>query len=88
MAERRHKRNSTFKNHQLLKPLFVAEHFIISNTEDNLQKAVYKLNPVITEHWLTTPAENTRLVAFKGESQLEVKLNSNTIIEQKKSIIT
>jgi len=27
MAERRHKRNSTFKNQQLLKPLFADEPF-------------------------------------------------------------
>jgi hypothetical protein len=45
MAERRHKRNSTFKYQQLLNPLFATE----SNTQDNLQKSVYKLNPTITE---------------------------------------
>jgi hypothetical protein len=50
MAERRHIRKFTFKNKHLSKPLFAAEPFIISNTKDNLQKAVYKLNPIITEH--------------------------------------
>jgi hypothetical protein len=40
-----------------------------------LQKAVYKLNPIITEHWLTISVKNKKLVAFKGESHLEVKLN-------------
>jgi hypothetical protein len=39
----------------------------VSSTEDKLQKAVYKLNQVITEHNLTTSVEeNTKLMAFKG----------------------
>jgi len=53
MAERRHQMNSTSKNQQLLMLLFVDKEVLISNTEDNLQKAVYKLNQIITEHGLT-----------------------------------
>jgi hypothetical protein len=41
----------------------------------------------MTEYWLTTSVENTKLMAFKGESRLEIKLD-NTIIEQKISLIT
>ena len=63
------------KNQQLLKPLFPDDSFILSNRQDNLHKAVYKLNPIITDHCLTISVENTKLMAFKGESQLEVKLN-------------
>jgi hypothetical protein len=44
MAERRDQRNSTSKNQQLLMLLFVENEVIISNTEENLQKTVYKLN--------------------------------------------
>jgi hypothetical protein len=37
---------------QLLKLLFADDQVVISNTEDNLQKAAYKLNQIITEHGL------------------------------------
>jgi hypothetical protein len=33
--------------------LFADDQVVISNTEDNLQKAAYKLNQIITEHGLT-----------------------------------
>jgi len=33
--------------------LFADDQVVISNTEDNLQKAAYKLNQIITEHCLT-----------------------------------
>jgi len=39
--------------------LFVDNEVIISNTEDNLQKAVYKLNQIITEHGLTVSVQKT-----------------------------
>ena len=42
------------KNQQLLMLLFADNEVIISNTEDNLQKAVYKLNQITTEHSLPT----------------------------------
>jgi len=64
MAERRHKRNSTFKNQQLWMLLF-AYQVIISNTEDDLQKAVYKLNQIIIEHGVTISVEKTTLMAMK-----------------------
>jgi hypothetical protein len=37
---------------QLLKLLFATDQVVISNTEDNLQKSVYKLNQIIREHGL------------------------------------
>ena len=39
---------------------------VISDTEDNLQKAAYELNEIITEHSLTISARKTKLMAFKG----------------------
>jgi gamma-glutamyl phosphate reductase len=38
--------------------LFADDKVIISNTVDNLQKAVYTLNKIITEHGLTICTEN------------------------------
>jgi len=67
MVEKRHKRDSTFQKNQLLKLLMADDKVTVSSTEDKLQKAVYKLNQVITEHNLTTSVEeNTKLMAFKG----------------------
>jgi hypothetical protein len=43
MAERRHKRNSTFKKSQLLTLLFADDQVTISN-KVSWQKAAYKLN--------------------------------------------
>ena len=41
------------KKQQLSTMLFAEEQVIIEDTEDNLQKAVYKLNQIITEYGLT-----------------------------------
>jgi hypothetical protein len=73
MAERRHKRNSTFKESATDEAVNGGQA-TISSREGNLQKAAYKLNQVITEHSLTTSVEKTKLMAFKNENQLEVKL--------------
>jgi hypothetical protein len=57
------------KKQQLLTQLFadqVVIVVIISDTEDNLQKAAYELNGLITEHSLTLSARKTKLMAFKG----------------------
>jgi len=53
-------------NQQLLKLLLADEQVVTSNTEDNLQKAVCTLNQIIAERTLTTSAQKTILVAFKG----------------------
>jgi len=56
---------------------------MISNTEDNLQKAVYELNQIITEHRLTISVQKTKLVALKGRDPVRSKtVQGNTIIEQ------
>jgi hypothetical protein len=46
--------------------LFVDDQVMISNTEGVLQKAVYKLNQIKTEHGVTTSLEKTKLMALKG----------------------
>jgi PII-like signaling protein len=69
MAKGRPQRNSTSKKQQLLTQLFadqVVIVIVISDTEDNLQKSVYELNGIITEHSLTLSARKTKLMTFKG----------------------
>ena len=41
------------KNQQLSTLLFADNQVIIADTDDNLQKAAYKLNQIITEYALT-----------------------------------
>jgi len=57
------------------------------NTLDNLQKAVYKYHPKITEHGLTISAQETILVAFKGRRPVRSKfVISNKITEKLSSV--
>jgi hypothetical protein len=67
MAKRGHNRNSNLKNQQLLTLLFADGQVIISNTEDNLQKAAHKLNQIIAEHGPTIPVWKKKSMAFKGQ---------------------
>jgi len=53
------------KIQQLSMLLFADDQVIIADTEDNLQKAMHKLNQ-ITEYSLTTSAQETKSMAFKG----------------------
>ena len=70
-------------NQQLLMLLFANNQVIISNTEDNLQKAAYKLNQIITEHDLTISVQKTKLMAFKGRDPVRSKIViDNKITEQ------
>jgi hypothetical protein len=77
------KRISTSKNQQLLTLLFADDQVVISNTEDDLQKAACKFNQVITEHGLTISVQKTKLMAFKGGDPVRSKtVIDNTIVEQ------
>jgi len=60
------------KNQQLSTLLFADDQVIIADTQDNLQKAAYKLNQ-ITEYGLTISVEKN-LWHLKGEIQYELKL--------------
>jgi hypothetical protein len=67
----------------LLRLLFADDQVIISNIEDNLQKAAYKLNKIITQHGLTTFVEKTKLKEFKGREPVRSKISiDRKIIEQ------
>ena len=65
MAERRRNRNCTSKNQQLLTLCFADYQLVMSNTQDNVQKAVCKLNQIITEHVLSACREKKNLMTFK-----------------------
>ena len=53
--------------------------FIITDTEDNLQKAAHKLNQIITEYCLTISVQITKSMAFKRRDQVRIK----TVIDNK-----
>ena len=70
------------KNQQLSTLLFVDDQVIIADTEDNLQKAAYKLNQIITEYSLTMSVQKTKST-FKGRDPVRTKIViDNKIIEQ------
>jgi hypothetical protein len=52
VAEGRPKMNPTSKNRQFLKLLFANDQVTKSNADDHWQKAVYKINNLMTEHVL------------------------------------
>ena len=54
------------KNQQLSTLLNADDQVIIADTKDNLQKAAHELNQIITEYGLTTSAQKTKSMAFKG----------------------
>jgi len=69
MAKSRHNRNQTLKKKQQLSTLlFADDQVIIADTEDNLQKAVHKLNQIITEYGFTISVHKNRW-HLKGEMQ-------------------
>ena len=71
------------KNQQLSTLLFVDDQVIIADTEDNLQKAVHKLNQIITEYGLTISVQKTKSMTFKGRDPVRTKIViDNKIIEQ------
>jgi hypothetical protein len=45
--------------------MFADGQVIISNTEGNLHKALYKLNEIVTEYGLTISAHKRKLMAFQ-----------------------
>ena len=57
------------KNQHLSTLLFADDQVIIADIEDNLQKAAYKLNQIITEYGLTVSVQKTKSVAFKDGIQ-------------------
>ena len=71
------------KNQQLSTLLSANDQVIIGDTEENLQKAVHKLNQIITEYGLTISVQKTKWMAFKGRDPVRTKtVIDNKIIEQ------
>jgi len=71
------------KNQQLSTLLFADNQVIIADTEDNLQKAAYKLNQIITEYGLTISVQKTKSMVLKGQDPVRTKtVIDNKIIER------
>jgi len=62
------------KNQQLSTLLFADYQVIMADTEDNLQKAVHKLNQIITEYGLIISVQKTQSMAFKGQDPVITKI--------------
>ena len=71
---------------QLSTLLFADDQVIIADGEDNLQRAVHKLNQIITEYGLTISVQKTKSMAFGGRDEVRTKIViDNKIIEQANS---
>ena len=62
------------------KLLFAYHQVIIADTEHNLQKAVYKLNQIITEYGLSVAVQETKWMAFKGRDPVRTKIVNYLLI--------
>jgi flagellin-specific chaperone FliS len=63
--------------------LFADDQVIMSDSEDNLQTAIYKLNKIITEYGLTISTDKSKVMSFKGKDPTRSKIViNNKIIEQ------
>jgi hypothetical protein len=72
------------KNHQLSTLLFSEDQVVITDTEDNLQKAAHKLNHIIAGYGLTVSVLKTKSIAVKGREQVRTIIVINKIIDQVK----
>jgi transposase len=61
---------------------FADDQVIISDSEDNLQIAIYKLNKIITNYGLTISADKSKVIAFKGRDPIKSKIVINNEIIQ------
>ena len=62
--------------------LFADDQVIIADREDNLQRAVHKLNQITTEYGLTISVQKTKSMAFTGRDPVRAKIViDNKIIE-------
>jgi len=63
--------------------LFADNQFIISDTEDNLQQAVYLLHGISKEYNLEIATKNTKVFGFVGTDHLRTKIIiNNETLEQ------
>jgi hypothetical protein len=55
----------------------------MSDSEDNLRTAIYKLNKIITDYGLTISTDKSKAIAFKGRDAIRIKIIiNNKITEQ------
>jgi hypothetical protein len=67
--------------------LFADDRVVISNTEDNLQKAAYKLNQVMTECGFNTIYTEIKWISFQRRDPVSSTIViDNKIIEQINSL--
>jgi len=71
------KTSKYFKELIINRPLFADDQFIISDTEDNLQKAVYLLYNISKEYNLEIATEETKVFCFVGTDHLRTKIIIN-----------
>jgi hypothetical protein len=71
------KTNKYFKELIFSTLLFADDQFIISDTEDNLQKAVYLLYNISKECNLEIATKNTKVFGFVGTDHLRTKIITN-----------
>lgn len=63
--------------------LFADDQIIIQDSEDNLQKAIHKLNTICGEYHLKISIQKTKVMAFRGKHPVRSKIIiNNTVIEQ------
>ena len=63
--------------------LFADDQIIISNSEDNLQKAVFALQKVAQEYGMQISLQKTKVMAFRGVDPVRSKIVlDNVILEQ------
>jgi hypothetical protein len=71
------------RNKNISTILFADDQVIMSDSEDNLQTAICKLNKIITDYGLTLSTDKSKVMAFKGRdpTRSEIVIN-NKIVEQ------
>jgi predicted DNA-binding protein YlxM (UPF0122 family) len=63
--------------------LFTDDQVVLADSEDNLQRAVYKLSNIANKYNLKMSAKKTKVLAFVGMNSLRAKIMINgQIIEQ------
>ena len=71
------KTNNYFKELICNNLLFTDDQFIVSDTEDNLQKAVYLLHNISKEYNLEIATKKTKVFGFVGTDHLRTKIIVN-----------
>lgn len=69
--------------------LFADDQVVLADSEDNLQRAAYKLSNIANKYNLKISSEKSNVLAFVGMNSLRARIIINTkIIEQVNSLIS